>query len=300
MADTVAMEIPPWRLLLVPLLLLVLAVMVTGLRRQAQGDENDLFLPAMETGTKASPFHRWDVRCKLLTLLTYAFCVASLRNLPPALLAGMVSLLALFVAGISWQRIALRLLGVGGFFGMLLVVMPFSVPPHPGDRLLILAGLENWAFNLRGLNLALTIAVKGLAVALLSEPLLATAPLPVTLQGLRRLGAPEIVGQMVLLSHRYLHVARQEARRMLNGMRVRGFRRRMCLVDLRALGNFIGMLFVHSFERTERVFSAMQARGYRGSLPEPVALRIMPADLWLSGFWTTLGVLLLIFDRFGS
>jgi cobalt/nickel transport system permease protein len=32
---------------------------------------------------------------------------------------------------------------------------------------------------------------------------------------------------------------------------------------LRALASFLGMLFVRSFERTERVFDAMQARGYK-------------------------------------
>ena len=96
---------------------------------------------------------------------------------------------------------------------------------------------------MRGLVLAATIASKAVAITLLMEPLLSTAPLPVTLYGLSRLGAPDMIGQMVLLSHRYLHVFRHEALRMSSGMRVRGFRRRTDLSTLRAVANFIGMLF---------------------------------------------------------
>ena len=129
-------------------------------------------------------------------------------------------------------------------------------------------------FNLRGLGLAAAIAAKAVAIALLMEPLLATAPLPVTLHGLSRLGAPEMVGQMVLLSHRYLHVFRHEARRMTAGMRVRGFEKRTDVETLRAVANFLGMLFVRSFERTERVFDAMRARGYRGRFPDAGRLRL--------------------------
>lgn len=129
------------------------------------------------------------------------------------------------------------------------------------------------------------------------EPLLATAPFPVTLHGLSRLGIPEMFGQMVLLSYRYLHVFRHEARRMSSGMQVRGFRKRTELATLRAVGNFVGMLFVRSFERTERVFDAMRARGYRGRFPEPVELRLQIKDVVLSAGLIAVVSMLIIYDR---
>ena len=136
-----------------------------------------------------------------------------------------------------------------------------------------------------------------MAITLLMEPLLSTAPLPVTLHGLSRLGAPEMIGQMVLLSHRYLHVFRHEARRMASGMQVRGFRKRTDLETLRAVANFLGMLFVRSFERTERVFDAMRARGYTGRFPDPVELALQPKDLVLTVAWLAMGVALIVYDR---
>lgn len=87
---------------------------------------------------------------------------------------------------------------------------------------------------------------------------------------------------------------------MAGGMQVRGFRKRTDLSTLHAVANFLGMLFVRSFERTERVFEAMQARGYQGRMPAPQAAPLRPFDLLLGGFWLLLGLLLVGFDRWGG
>jgi cobalt/nickel transport system permease protein len=182
---------------------------------------------------------------------------------------------------------------------MVLIVMPFTVATHAGDTIVVFDSMDCLAFNLRGLILAATIIAKAVAIALLMEPLVSTAPLPVTLHGLTRLGAPEMVAQMVLLSHRYVHVFRHEARRMAEGMRVRGFSMKTNLETLRAIANFLGMLFVRSFERTERVFDAMRARGYTGRFQAPSELHLNFTDVCGGILILSAGVALLFFDRVG-
>jgi cobalt/nickel transport system permease protein len=303
MANIIHIQIPFWQLFL--FILIPMAVLAAGavwLRRIAQNrsvpeEDRDWSIPPLEDTAGSSLFHLWDVRCKIITILIYSFVIASLKHLTPGLAAIGISLLILMTARVSFFKVILRLLAITGFISMFLVVMPFSVPVHNGDTVLVFKGMEWLGFNLRGLRLAATIAAKAVAIALLMEPLLSTAPLPVTLHGLSRLGAPEMIGQMVLLSNRYLHVFRHEARRMSSGMQVRGFRKRTNLKTLRALGNFIGMLFVRSFERTERVFDAMRARGYRGRFPEPVELHLRARDLILTAGWLAIGVSLIIYDR---
>ena len=303
MADIIHIQMPLWQLSLFVLIpLAVLAASAVWLRRIAHNrsvpeEERDWSVPPLADTGGGSLLHRWDVRCKIVTILIYSFIIASLRHLTPALVAIGISFLILVIARVSFSKVILRLLAITGFFSMFLVVMPFSVPVHHGDTVLIFSGMDWLGFNLRGLRLAATIAAKAVAIALLMEPLLSTAPLPVTLHGLSRLGVPEMIGQMVLLSNRYLHVFRHEARRMSSGMQVRGFRKRTNLVTLRAVGNFIGMLFVRSFERTERVFDAMRARGYRGRFPEPAELRLRTRDLILAAGWLAIGVALIIYDR---
>lgn len=298
-----AIQLPLWQLpLLIIAPLAVLAGLVTGLRRLARqrsspGEEPDWSVPPLEDAPGRSPLHRWDVRCKIVTILAYSFMVTALHQLAAALSAIVFSIVVLAVARSSLSKVLVRLLAIVGFVTMFLVIMPFTVPLRDGDTVIIFGGLAWFDFNLRGLLLAGTIAAKAVAITLLMEPLLSTAPLPVTLQGLSRLGAPEMIGQMVLLSYRYLHVFRHEARRMADGMQVRGFRKRTNIVTLRAVANFLGMLFVRSFERTERVFDAMRARGYRGRFPDPVVLRLRAGDLVLSGLWLSVGAALIVYDR---
>ena len=66
---------------------------------------------------------------------------------------------------------------------------------------------------------------------------------------------------------------------------------------MRAVANFLGMLFVRSFERTERVFDAMRARGYNGRFPEPAELHLQAKDLVLAVGWLALGMALIAYDR---
>jgi len=303
MVNVIHIDLPLWQF---PLMILIPAAVLTSgvvwLRRMirmrsATEEDPDWSVPPLADSTGVSLFHRWDVRCKIVTLLAFSFVIVSLKHLTPVLAAIGISLLTLIISRASVSRVLLRLLAITGFVSMFLVIMPFSAPAHHGDTVLIFNRMDWLGFNLRGLRLAATIAAKAVAIALLMEPLLSTAPLPVTLHGLSRLGAPEIVGQMVLLSYRYLHVFRHEARRMVSGMRVRGFRRRTNLSAMRAVGNFIGMLFVRSFERTERVFDAMRARGYQGRFPEPAELRLRTGDLLVSSVWLAIGAALIVYDR---
>lgn len=303
MTEMTHIQMPIWQLpVLVLIPLAVLAGVVMGLRRLVQqqntaGEEPDWSVPPIETTIKTSLLHGWDVRCKIVTILLYAFLIAGLRHLTPALAAIVLSGLVLLTAKSSLLKVLMRLLAIVGFISMFLMIMPFSAPIREGDTVLIFGGLDRLGFNLRGLHLAMIIAAKAIAITMLMEPLIATAPLPVTLYGLSRLGAPDMVAQMILLSYRYLQVFRSEARRMAAGMQVRGFRKRTNFTTLRAVANFLGMLFVRSFERTERVFDAMRARGYQGRFPEMIELHLQTRDIVLAVIWLLTGLTLFIFDR---
>lgn len=295
---------PIWQLLLLILLPLIsMSVLVTWIRSllrkrtPSRGEDRDWSVPPLDDTSGDSLFHRWDVRCKFMTVLLYSFAVASLKHIGPALIAVVISLGVLLMARVSFGRVLLRLLALSGFLGMLLVVMPFTVPAHPEDTLVIFGGSDWLVFNMRGFLLAATIGAKAVAVALLMEPLLTTAPLPVTFHGLSRIGLPKMAGQMVLLSYRYVHVFLQEARRMASGMQVRGFRKRTDMETMKSVANFLGMLFVRSFERTERVFDAMRARGYTGTFPDPVNLSLRVRDILLAAVWIMVGGTLIVYDR---
>jgi cobalt/nickel transport system permease protein len=271
----------------------------SSLREEAPDEtERETEIPSIDAAAdRISLFHHWDPRIKILALLAYIFCVASIQKIPIAAVAVVLAVTSLAVARIPPLQPVRRLAAMAGFVTMLAIILPLTAPEQPGDTFLVFERLEFLRFNLRGLMLALLIALKAVAIALMMDPLLGTSPLPTTIQALRSLGVPPSVCSMILLTHRYIFVFHQEAQRMACGMRVRGFRKGTNLNTLPTLGNYLGMLLVHSFERTQRVYEAMLSRGFNGALPCESPLRPGYID-WIKGaFWVTAGICLLAADR---
>lgn len=262
------------------------------------GQEKDWSVPSLDShGRGESPFHCWDLRIKILSILLFIFCLSGLSRPHTAFLSLFVGLGSIGAARLPFHTSFRRISAMGGFLGMFLLVMPLTAPIKPGDMVILFDHLHSVPFNVRGFMVAVVIALKACAIALLVEPLLATAPFSSTVQALARLGLPRAICQMLLLTHRYVYVFQHEAQRMSRGMRVRGFKKRGDLETLRTLGNFLGMLLVRSFERTQRVHDAMLSRGYDGRLPETASFRATWIDWVKGGSWVLAGLAFLLLDR---
>lgn len=181
---------------------------------------------------------------------------------------------------------------------MFIFFLPFTSPLRQGELLIFFPFLEAWPYHFAGFLLALTIVTKACTIAILMEPLFGTAPLPVTLQAMSKLGIPSSITQMILLSHRYIFVFLGESKRMYRGMLVRGFRPGTNFATMQAMGNFFGMLFIRSFDRTQRVHDAMLSRGYSGAFPTYTVFRSKMGDWLKSLFFLFLGIILLFLDRY--
>ncbi|WP_448382885.1 cobalt ECF transporter T component CbiQ, partial [Desulfosoma sp.] len=258
----------------------------------------DASVPELDVaGSGSSFFHRWDPRFKIFSLVFFSFMVVSLNHgfglgVGLAVAAG-----SLAVAGTPLRAAARRLSAMSGFLLMLLFIMPLTVPFHEGDRRIVLEGVPFVSFNARGVVLAAHICAKAVIVAVLMEPLLKTAPFSVTMAAVQRLGVPVVLCQMILLMYRYVFVFRHEMQRMWVGMTVRGFRSRSGWDTLGHLGCFLGMLFVRSMERTQRVYEAMLCRGYTGVFPSTVRFSATPRDWAWAALWVGTALGLFALDR---
>lgn len=288
--------------------LLFLALVLSGLvlillarkrtREPDSGEAPDWSIPTIDVhGDTPSFFHNWDPAVKIGSLFPYCFLVVSLKSLFWCMVALSISILALTFSNIPWQRGLRRLAAMSGFLLMFLLIVPFTSPARPGETLLLLPMFPSLPFHLSGFYLALAIVIKAFAIALMMEPMLGTSSLPVTLQGLARLGLPSAIIQMILLTHRYIFVFQQEIIRMYRSMRVRGFTARTDVATMKTMGNFFGMLFVGSFDRTQKVYEAMLCRGYQGRFPTFSLPRTRGEDLAKGGLWIMIGILLLVGDR---
>jgi cobalt/nickel transport system permease protein len=247
-----------------------------------------------------SPFHAWDPRVKIASLMLYVFCVGALTTLQWALVAVVTSLVAARVARMPLRFVAKRLMLVAGFLGMFFVVMPLTVRTLPGDALYAFQGVEFIHINPRGFGVAGLAFAKATAIVVMTIPLLGTSPFPVTIRALGNLKVPQILIQMILLSYRYLYVFASEMQRMATAMKARGFRARTDMHTLRTIGNFVGVLMVRSFERTERVYDAMLSRGYTGEVRKLDATRLRRQDIFMGAVWSGLGLLLVGLDRLAT
>ncbi|MFZ5774175.1 MAG: cobalt ECF transporter T component CbiQ [Thermodesulfobacteriota bacterium] len=95
--------------------------------------------------------------------------------------------------------------------------------------------------------------------------LIATTSFPGVCQALRDLGAPPLFVSQLLFLHRYLFVLLEEAMRMSRARELRAFGGQG--LGMRVAGRIIGVLFIRTVERSERIYRAMLCRGFHGDIP---------------------------------
>jgi len=109
------------------------------------------------------------------------------------------------------------------------------------------------------------------------------------LHALERLRAPRLPVLIASFMYRYLFVVAAEMSRTRAALAARAYRPRH-LGQAAALGRMVTALFLRSYERGERVYLAMLARGYAGAMPRLGVLAFRRAD---TVFLVALAVVLL-------
>lgn len=202
--------------------------------------------------TRDAPLQRLDPRVKLIATLLYVVAVVATPIGWWRLLAGEGLLLA-FVIGLSGvppRRLAMRWLGFLALFGFLTLTVAPARPERREYGLAVVVG---------------AILAKD-ALAFLATILMAqVTPFRHVLSAMRRLGVPVTLVATLQFMYRYLFVLSEEMDRMVKARRSRSFRRSGRL-DWGLLTSLIGVLFLRTFERGERVQAAMLARGWDGSV----------------------------------
>lgn len=222
-----------------------------------------------------SPVHRLDPRTK--TVLTLAYVVVVVSTPPTHLLAfvvytGLLTWIAA-LARVPLLYVGLRAAAVLPFSLLAAVWLPLI---HQGPTVSLAGGWLH--LSVPGLWLLLGVVMKSCLGASAAILLGTTTPFPALLHGLRKLGVPAVLVDMLGLTYRYLFVLIEQAIKLRRAAAARGYRPRW-LGQALLIGRLIGLLFVRSYERAERVYQAMVLRGYQGQMPVPQPLRLAKRDL---------------------
>lgn len=234
-----------------------------------------------------SPIHRWDPRAKLVAILGLIFSVVLITDLKIALVGLAVAILLVLVSRLPLRFVLGHLVGISFFILPLSVIILFSY--HQGDEIARFAFLT---VTSGGLERASLIAVRALAAVILVFPMIGTVRFDVAMKALERLRVPVKLVQMIMFTYRYIFVLIEEVQRMSRSLASRGFSGGMNIRTLSTTGKLIGMLFVRTLERAERVYRAMLSRGYEGNLQTLVEFKMRKMDLFKAAVLIAIAVAL--------
>jgi cobalt/nickel transport system permease protein len=224
-------------------------------------------------GDPASAVHRLDPRAKIVGLLgvTVVGVSTPLSAWPvwigcAAVLAS-VAALARVPPGVVWRRARVVL-------PLVVFVAAFVPFVRGGDEAFSIGPLS---VSAEGLAVLAAVSAKA-AIGTVSAVLLtATTSVPAVIRGLEAMRVPRLLTLIAAFMYRYLFVVADELRRMRSALAARAYRPRS-LLGAGALGRMTTALFLRSYARGERVYLAMAARGYTGTMPRIEPLRLARAD----------------------
>ena len=195
------------------------------------------------------------------------------RSCPAGQWAAFALLVALLATAIAAGRLPPLLVLRRSALALpfLLVALPLLFTKSGEALFTVPAVFWRWHATDAGLTALCSVLAKSLLSVAAAVVLTATTPPFDLLRALRGIGVPRIIVMTVSFMYRYLSVIGEEATRLLRARDCRSVR-----VDRRSggsllwrsqvAGNMVGSLFLRSYERSERVFDAMTARGYDGEL----------------------------------
>ena len=223
-----------------------------------------------------SPAHRLDPRAKLLATLAFVVAVVSFPKYEVSALTPFVffPLLLAGAGGIPLGLIARRVAIVSPFAIMIGLFNPLldRAPGVQFGPVALSAGWVSFASILARFSLTMSAALV----------LTATTSFPALCQGLTALRVPRAFVVQLLFLYRYLFLLAEESGRLRRARDLRGIGARGRTLRIAAAA--MGVLFTRTLDRAERIYQAMAARGFDGTVRQLRTLRFCRSDaLFLAG-----------------
>lgn len=216
--------------------------------------------------------HRLDPRGKVIATIIFLLSVVSYPKYE------VVSLFPFFV--FPMLMMTLGDIPLSFVLKKVLIVSPFAVfigifnPFFEGKTAAYLFGLPVSA----GWISFCSIIIKFMLTVSAALLLIATTSFPGVCHALRRLGVPAPFVSQLLFLYRYIFVLTEEAMRIVRARDMRSFGVRG--TGIRVFIRLIGILFIRTVERAERIYHAMLSRGFHGEFPSMRQQIFTSADLF--------------------
>jgi cobalt/nickel transport system permease protein len=244
---------------------------------------------------KESLIHHLDPRVKAVVTIVYIVSNALLPD--GAWLAFALAWVFLLAANL------LSRLGVGYTLKRSFVALPFALVAVtvlfsiPGNPLISLHFIWDLTITDAGLLRFVSIVIRSWLSVQMAILLVAVTRFPDLIHALEHLHVPAILTTIIAFLYRYLFVLVDEVYRLLRARESRSAALKVgqragggVLWRSRVAGNMAGQLFLRSYERSDRIYSAMVARGYAGQMRT-----LNPHEMKSSDYLSTAVVIAIIF-----
>jgi len=224
-----------------------------------------------------SPVHRLDPRVKTLAVAVFIGFVVSVGRrevlglVPFALFPGILVAVSGVPAGYLLRRIAIT--------SPLLLSLAILPPIFSRQPALYFGSLAVTVGMLNAANLVIKFCLCVTATLVLTS----TTPFDRLLRGLQWLGLPKMLLVQLSFLYRYLFVMADEGIHMKVARDSRLFARAAPGRRLRAVGGALGVLFMRTLDRSERIYAAMASRGFDGTVRTISDLKFRAADFVFIG-----------------
>ncbi len=245
---------------------------------------------------RTSPIHALDPRVKFALTLAYILTAA----LTPIAAWPVYTLLLAVMLSVE----ILSSLGVGYVLKRASLALPFVLAAFPviftnGQTALFSFSIGSLTLTgySEGLARFLSVALKSWLSVQAAIVLASSTPFPDLLQAMRAIRIPRLLVAMFGLMWRYLFVLVDEAMRLMRARAARSGHRAATGPSpklragsrsggsvawrARVAGGMAGSLFLRAFERSDRIYMAMAARGYDGEVRAVPLPSVKPAA-WLA------------------
>jgi cobalt/nickel transport system permease protein len=215
--------------------------------------------------------HRLDPRTKVIVTLLYLLTVVSLPKYEVVALVPffLFPVLLMTLGGISARFILRKVLLVSPFALLIGIFNPLLDTRTAA----VIAGVSVSA----GLLSFFSILLKFVLTVSTTLLLIATTSFPGVCHAFRRIGFPSLFVSQLLCLYRYLFVLLEEAMRIIRARDMRSFGMRG--TGMKVFARLVGILFLRTVDRAERIYDAMLSRGFQGDIPTLKRSRMAAADL---------------------
>jgi cobalt/nickel transport system permease protein len=217
-----------------------------------------------------SLLHQVDARVKLVLALAFILSVslAPVGAWPVYILLFALTLSAAIVSELEISYVMRRAFLAAPF---VLAALPVLVSVEGTVLWVVSLGRLSLSVTAAGMERFLSIALKSWLSVQMAVLLTSTTPLTQLLVAMRTLRMPRLLIAVLGLMWRYLAVLMDEAVRMMRARESRsgswqGSGGGSLLWRARVTGAIAGTLFLRGYERSERIYNAMLARGYDGTI----------------------------------